>query len=100
MPAVLDFAASGSILLRKEPAMTKVFVAAGFVAVAFAATPASACDWSREASARDPVVATTAAPTEQATANPTQPANVAADASARKPADEPTAPVVRVTDRQ
>ena len=84
--------------------MTKVFVAAGFVAVAFAATPASACDWSREASARDPVVATTAAPTEQAaaqaTANPTQPANVAADASARKPADEPTAPVVRVTDRQ
>ena len=83
--------------------MTKVFVAAGLVAAAFAANAASACDWSREASARDPVVATTAAPTEQtatqATANPTQPANLAADTSARKPADEPTAPVVLVTDR-
>ena len=83
--------------------MTKVFVAAGFVAVALAATPAIACDWSREASARDPVVATTAAPTDQtasqATANPTQPANVAADTSARKVASEPTAPVVLVTDQ-
>jgi hypothetical protein len=83
--------------------MTKVFVAAAFVAVAFAATPVVACDWSREASARDPVVATTAMPTEQtasqATANPTQPANVAADASARKVADQPSAPVVLVTDQ-
>jgi hypothetical protein len=82
--------------------MTKIFVAAGFVAVAFAATPVSACDWSREASARDPVVATTV-PTEQtatqATANPTQPANLAADTSARKPADQPSAPVVLVTDQ-
>lgn len=84
--------------------MTKVFVAAGFVAVACAATPASACDWSREASARNPVVATTAAPAgptaPQATANPTQPPNVAADASARTPADAPSAPVMLVTDRQ
>jgi hypothetical protein len=83
--------------------MTKMFVAAGFVAVAFAATPVVACDWSREASARDPVVATTAAPTEQtasqAAANPTQPVNVAADATARTPASEPTAPVVLVTDQ-
>ena len=84
--------------------MTKVFVAAGLVAAAFAANAASACDWEgREASARDPVVATTAAPAEQTTsqaaANPTQPANLAADTSARKPADEPTAPVVLVTDR-
>jgi hypothetical protein len=82
--------------------MTKLFVAAGFAAVAFAAIPAAACDWNREASARDPVVVSTVAPTEQtaaqATANPTQPANVAADASARKPASEP-APVVLVTDR-
>jgi hypothetical protein len=81
--------------------MTKVFVAAAFVAVA--ATPAVACDWNREASAKDPVVASTVAPTDQtaaqATANPTQPANVAADASTRKPADEPAAPVVLVTDR-
>ncbi|HTO65635.1 MAG TPA: hypothetical protein VMM15_30795 [Bradyrhizobium sp.] len=80
--------------------MTKVFVAAGFAAVALAAMPASACDWSREASARDPVVATTAMPAEpQAAANPTQPANLAADPSARRPASEPTAPVVLVTDQ-
>ena len=82
--------------------MTKVFVAAGFAAVAFAATPAIACDWNREASARDPVVATTVAPAEQTTtqttANSTRPANIAADTSARKPASEP-APVVLVTDR-
>jgi predicted anti-sigma-YlaC factor YlaD len=82
--------------------MTKFFVAAGFAAVAFAATPVFGCDWSREASARDPVVATTVAPSEQVTsqaaANQAQPANVAADASARKPVDEP-APVVLVTDR-
>ena len=79
--------------------MTKFFVAAGFAAVAFAAIPAAACDWNREASARDPVVATTAAPAEQTaaqtTANPTQPA---AEASAPKPVSEP-APVVLVTDR-
>jgi hypothetical protein len=83
--------------------MTKFFVAAGFAAVAFAATPVFGCDWNREASARDPVVATTAAPAEQATpqaaVTPTQPASIAADASARKTADEPAAPVVLVTDR-
>lgn len=82
--------------------MTKFFVAAGFAAVAFAATPVFGCDWNRAASARDPVVATTVAPSEQVTseaaANPAQPANVAADTSARKPVDEP-APVVLVTDR-
>ena len=83
--------------------MTKVFVAAGLVAAAFAANAASACDLSQEASASNPVIATTAAPAEQTTsqaaANPTQPANLAADTSARKPADEPTAPVVFVTER-
>jgi hypothetical protein len=83
--------------------MTKLFVAAGFAAVAFAATPVVACDWNREASASDPVVATTVAPAEQATqqaaANPTQPANVAADSSAVKQPSEPAAPVVLVNDR-
>jgi hypothetical protein len=83
--------------------MTKFFVAAGFAAVAFAATPVFGCDWSREASARDPVVATTVAPAEQATsqaaATPAQSANIAADRAAPKPVDEPTAPVVLVTDR-
>ena len=47
--------------------MTKFFVAAGFAAVAFAATPVFGCDWNREASARDPAVATTVAPSEQVT---------------------------------
>jgi hypothetical protein len=83
--------------------MTKFFVAAAFAAAAFAATPSVACDWNRQASARDPVVATTEAPAgqpaSQAAANPAEPANIAADAAARKPADEPTAPVVLVTDR-
>ena len=84
--------------------MTKFFVAAGFAAVALAATPVFGCDWNREASARDPVVATTAAPTAQTTsqaaANSTQPAssNQAAVDSARKADSEP-APVVLVTDQ-
>jgi hypothetical protein len=82
--------------------MTKFFAVAGFAAVALAGTPVFGCDWSREASARDAVVATVAAPTEQAapqSATPTQSANIAADASGQKPADAPTAPVVLVTDR-
>ena len=82
--------------------MTKFFAVAGFAAIAFAGTPVFGCDWSREASARDAVVATVATPTEQTApqaATPAQPANIAADASAQKPADAPTAPVVLVTDR-
>jgi hypothetical protein len=72
---------------------------------AFAAYPAAACDWNREASAQDPVVATTAATTEQtpqatlqATPASPQATSVAADESARKPVDEPV-PVVLITDR-
>jgi hypothetical protein len=82
--------------------MTKLLVVATFAAIAFTAGPASACDWNREASTNDPVVATTAKPAEPttspATATPPQAARVASDDSARKPVDEP-APVVLITDR-
>jgi len=79
--------------------MKKLLVVASFTA--FAAYPAAACDWNREASAQEPVVATTA-PTTQQTPQATQAApqatSVAVDESARKPIVEP-APVVLVTDR-
>jgi hypothetical protein len=79
--------------------MKKLLVVASFAA--FAVAPAAACDWNREASAQDPVGATTAMPTEQtAKATPVAPAttNVAAADSARKPIVEPV-PVILVTDR-
>jgi hypothetical protein len=80
--------------------MKKLLVVASFAA--FAAYPAAACDWNREASAQDPVVATTAATTTEQTplATPASPppTSVAADESARKPIAEPV-PVVLVTDR-
>lgn len=79
--------------------MKKLLVVASFAA--FAAYPAAACDWNREASAQDPVVATTATTTEQTPlATPASPpaTSVAADESARKPIAEPV-PVVLVTDR-
>jgi hypothetical protein len=82
--------------------MTKLLVVTTFAAFAFAAGPAAACDWNREASTNDPAVATTATPTQQTTAQAatTQPqtASVAFNESARKPADEP-APIVLITDR-
>jgi hypothetical protein len=82
--------------------MTKLLVVTTFAAIAFTAVPASACDWNREASTNDRVVATTAKPAEPttsaATATPPQAARVASDDSARKPVDEP-APVVLITDR-
>jgi hypothetical protein len=82
--------------------MTKLLVVTTFVAIAFAAGPASACDWNRAASTNDPAVATTATPAEPTTspttATPSQEARVASDDSARKHVDEP-APVVLITDR-
>jgi len=68
---------------------------------AFAACPAAACDWNREASAQDPVVATTAATTEQApraTSAWPEVTSVAVNERARQPVAEPP-PVVLVTDR-
>jgi hypothetical protein len=79
--------------------MKKLLVVTSFAA--FAAYPAAACDWNREASAQDPVVATTATTTQQTPlATPASPptTSVAADESARKPIAEPV-PVVLVTDR-
>jgi hypothetical protein len=79
--------------------MKKLLVVASFAA--FAAAPAAACDWNREASAQDPVVATTATTTDQtplATPVSAPTTNVAADESTRKPIVEPV-PVVLVTDR-
>jgi hypothetical protein len=81
--------------------MTKLLIVATFAAVAFVASPASACDWNRQASTSDPVVATTAAPAEptsQAAVNPPEAARVTSDDNARKPVEEP-APVVLITDR-
>lgn len=83
--------------------MKKLVVVSAFAAVAFAAYPATACDWNRQASAKDPVVAT-ADQTPQATracsgpncAAP-QPTSVASEASVRKTVDEAVG-VVLVTD--
>ena len=80
--------------------MKKLLVAASFAALA--AYPAAACDWNHEASASDPVVAATAATTEQtpqaATPASPQPTSVAVGESARKPIDE-WPPIVLATDR-
>jgi hypothetical protein len=79
--------------------MKKLLVVASFAA--FAAYPAAACDWNREASAQDPIVAaatTTTEQTPQATAAAPQATSVAVDVNARKPVSEP-APVVLITDR-
>ena len=78
--------------------MKKLLVVASFAA--FAAYPAAACDWNREASAQDQVVATaTTVPAPQVTQASPQATSVVADESARKPIVEP-APVVLVTDRR
>jgi hypothetical protein len=45
--------------------MKKVLAVTIFAAFAFAAYPAAACDWNREASAQTSVVATTATTTDQ-----------------------------------
>lgn len=82
--------------------MTKLFVVTTFAAFTFAAGPAAACDWNREASTNDPAVATTATPAEQTTsqaaATPPQAASVASNENARRAADE-AARIVRITDR-
>jgi hypothetical protein len=78
--------------------MKKLLAVASFAALA--AYPAAACEWNREASAKDTVVATTAPAAEQTSqAAPASPptASVSVD-SARQPGAEPM-PVVLVTDR-
>jgi hypothetical protein len=81
--------------------MKKIVIATTFAAVTLAAHPAAACDWNRQASAKDPVVATTARSTTVGQASPgaaVQPTSVASDESNRKPLQE-SAPVVLITDR-
>jgi hypothetical protein len=79
--------------------MKKIIVAATFAAVTLAAYPAAACDWNRQASAKDPVVATAAPPTTTGPTSQraaTQPPSVASDEG--KPV-QGSAPVVLITDR-
>jgi len=79
--------------------MKTLLVATSFAALA--AYPAAACDWNREASVQDPVVAAAAAITEQtpqATSAWPQVTSVTVNESARQPIAEPP-PVVLVTDR-
>ncbi len=77
--------------------MRKLVVATAFAAVALTAQSAAACDWNREASTEQQVVATTEqpAPAPQTTSTATQAPTVVSDS---KPV-EPTAPVVLVNDR-
>lgn len=66
---------------------------------AFAAYPAAACDWTRAASASDPVVVATAAEqTAQAAPAAPEARSVTVDASDRKPIGEQAA-LVLITDR-
>jgi ABC-type phosphate transport system substrate-binding protein len=76
--------------------MRKLVAATILAAVALAAQSAAACDWNREAATAQQQVATTGAPAQPSltTATTPQPANVASS----KPV-EPTAPVVRVNER-
>jgi hypothetical protein len=78
--------------------MKKLFVATTFAAVTLATYSAAACDWNREASAKTPVVATTAPSTTvgQAARGATAPAPIVADEG--KPVEE-SAPIVPITAR-
>ena len=67
--------------------MKKLLAVTIFAAFAFAAYPAAACDWNREASAQNPVVATTATTTDQTSqAAPSQPQPTSV--AERKPIEE------------
>lgn len=84
--------------------MKTLLVAAAFAAVT--AYPAAACDWNREASTQDPVVATATDQAPQAApacsgsdCTAPQPTSVATEETSRKPVFE-TVPIVLVTDRQ
>jgi len=81
--------------------MKKLFVVTAFAAFAFAAHSATACDWNREASAKDQVVTTTdltASPTCSGPNCPSpQPTSVASEETRRATAEP--APVVLITSR-
>ena len=84
--------------------MKKLLIVTAFAAVT--AYPAAACEWNREASTQDQVVATATDQTPQAapTCSGTdcaapQPTSVASEPTAQKPTVFETAPIVLVTDR-
>jgi hypothetical protein len=76
--------------------MRKLLTATILAAVALATQSAVACDWNREARSAQQQVATSAAPAQPSptTATTTQ----TSDTASNKPV-EPTAPIVRVNDR-
>jgi hypothetical protein len=83
--------------------MKKLLVVASFAAIA--TYPAAACDWTRAASAGEPVVAAATAPvvvtteqTPQAAPMSPEARSVAAGESAGKPSGEQP-PIVLITDR-
>jgi hypothetical protein len=79
--------------MRKLVAVTILAAAA----VALATQSAAACDWNREASTAQQQVATSTAPAEPSQTTATT-SSQTANTALSKPA-EPTAPVVRVSDR-
>lgn len=80
--------------------MKKLVASAIFAAVALAAQSAAACDWNREASTGEQVVASTAASTQTQAQPPAPTAAPAPTFAAEATKDtEPAAPVVLVTDR-
>jgi hypothetical protein len=83
--------------------MKKLIVGTAFAAAALASQSALACDWNREASTQNPVVATAASPTTAAQqaiqSTALQPTNAAPQENVRRSGDE-AAPVVLITDRQ
>ncbi|MGY8685454.1 hypothetical protein Q2941_48210 [Bradyrhizobium sp. UFLA05-153] len=81
--------------------MKKIVIVTTFAAVTLTAYPAAACDWNRQTSAKDPVVAATATSTTVGQASQgaaAQPTSVTSDEGNRKPLQE-SAPVVLITDR-
>ena len=64
--------------------MKKIVIAATFAAVTLTAYPAAACDWNRQASAKDPVVAATAPSTTVGQASQSAAAQPTSDHLARR----------------
>jgi uncharacterized membrane protein len=82
--------------------MKKLLALTTFVAFAFAAQSAAACDWNREANSQEQTVATTATPSEQTQATQqAAPAQAAATtvASEQRQSATPSAPAILVNDR-
>jgi hypothetical protein len=82
--------------------MKKLLALTTFVAFAFAAQSAAACDWNREANSQEQTVATTATPSEQTQATQrAAPAQAPATtvASDQRQSTAPSVPAILVNDR-